>query len=211
MGLGWTLYEGDDYHSKESIDKMARGEPLTDQVDGPTPWVLTSSTVARLAQFVQWTNPPGCGSRGSEAHLSRGSVPEIPDNVALEPDRIPWLLQLHGIIQREITSKANAIVLCSALKRAYRQMLLFGRTCLPSSDSPTAVDGVWFAFLHGPFKLIQERLEAREGHYMSAALLQSQFDTLEPPVDTENAFSVDVQRSIPEVASDIESALSVRL
>uniref|UniRef100_A0A8C9RDG8 Gluconokinase n=1 Tax=Scleropages formosus TaxID=113540 RepID=A0A8C9RDG8_SCLFO len=155
--LGWTLYEGDDYHSKESIDKMARGEPLTDQ------------------------------------------------------DRIPWLLQLHGIIQREITSKANAIVLCSALKRAYRQMLLFGRTCLPSSDSPTAVDGVWFAFLHGPFKLIQERLEAREGHYMSAALLQSQFDTLEPPVDTENAFSVDVQRSIPEVASDIESALSVRL
>ncbi|KAL4630122.1 putative gluconokinase [Arapaima gigas] len=154
LQLGWRLHEGDDHHPWENIEKMARGEPLTDQ------------------------------------------------------DRIPWLLQLHGIIQREISAGANAIVTCSALKRAYRQMLLFGETPRPCGGSPPAREGVWFAFLHGPFRLIQERLVARKGHYMSADLLQSQFDALEPPADAENAFTVDIQRSVPEMASDIERAIS---
>lgn len=30
--LSWRLYEGDDFHPQENIDKMAHGEPLTDQV-----------------------------------------------------------------------------------------------------------------------------------------------------------------------------------
>lgn len=30
--LGWRLHEGDDFHPQENIDKMANGEPLTDQV-----------------------------------------------------------------------------------------------------------------------------------------------------------------------------------
>lgn len=30
--LGWPLHEGDDFHPRENIEKMARGEPLTDQV-----------------------------------------------------------------------------------------------------------------------------------------------------------------------------------
>lgn len=30
--LGWPFYEGDNFHPQENIEKMARGEPLTDQV-----------------------------------------------------------------------------------------------------------------------------------------------------------------------------------
>lgn len=30
--LGWRLHEGDHFHPQENIDKMAKGEPLTDQV-----------------------------------------------------------------------------------------------------------------------------------------------------------------------------------
>lgn len=30
--LGWPLHEGDDFHPQENIEKMAHGEPLTDQV-----------------------------------------------------------------------------------------------------------------------------------------------------------------------------------
>ncbi|KAI3372050.1 hypothetical protein L3Q82_006911 [Scortum barcoo] len=29
--LGWPLHEGDNFHPKENIEKMTRGEPLTDQ------------------------------------------------------------------------------------------------------------------------------------------------------------------------------------
>jgi gluconokinase len=29
--LGWKFYDGDDFHSRTNIDKMQRGEPLTDE------------------------------------------------------------------------------------------------------------------------------------------------------------------------------------
>lgn len=32
LQLGWRLHEGDHFHPQENIDKMAKGEPLTDQV-----------------------------------------------------------------------------------------------------------------------------------------------------------------------------------
>lgn len=35
--LGWRFYEGDDFHSTANIDKMRRGEPLTD--DDRQPWL----------------------------------------------------------------------------------------------------------------------------------------------------------------------------
>ena len=33
--LGWSFYEGDDFHSAASIEKMSRGIPLTDEDRGP--------------------------------------------------------------------------------------------------------------------------------------------------------------------------------
>ncbi|KAJ8413924.1 hypothetical protein AAFF_G00065220 [Aldrovandia affinis] len=152
--LGWTMYEGDDYHPKENIEKMASGAPLTDQ------------------------------------------------------DRTPWLLLLHDIIQREMAAGTNAILLCSALKKLYRQLLLFGRG---GSCERDALEGVVFAYLHGSFQLIQARMQARTGHFMSPSLLQSQFDALEPPSPAENAITVDIQNGTPEIAAEIELALSARM
>ncbi|KAG7223458.1 hypothetical protein INR49_015562 [Caranx melampygus] len=36
--LGWPMYEGDDFHSQENIQKMVRGEPLSDE--DRLPWLL---------------------------------------------------------------------------------------------------------------------------------------------------------------------------
>ncbi|XP_036383754.1 probable gluconokinase [Megalops cyprinoides] len=154
--LGWPLHEGDDYHSKENVEKMASGVPLTDQ------------------------------------------------------DRTPWLLCLHDIIQREMCAGTNAILTCSALKKLYRQLLLFGSRALnPSSasHSPDSVGGVLFAFLQGSYELIHARMVARRGHFMAASLLQSQFEMLEPPSESENALTVDIQKSVPEIAAEIERAV----
>jgi gluconate kinase len=49
---------------------------------------------------------------------------------------------------------------------------------------------VRWIYLKGRFDLIRERLEARKGHYMKAGLLESQFATLEEPVDA-LAFDID--------------------
>jgi gluconokinase len=36
--LGWPFFDGDDFHPKENVDKMAAGIPLDD--DDRTPWLL---------------------------------------------------------------------------------------------------------------------------------------------------------------------------
>jgi len=36
--LGWKYFEGDDYHSKENVEKMSKGVPLSD--DDRKPWLL---------------------------------------------------------------------------------------------------------------------------------------------------------------------------
>uniref|UniRef100_A0A8C5BAM9 Gluconokinase n=1 Tax=Gadus morhua TaxID=8049 RepID=A0A8C5BAM9_GADMO len=122
LQLGWPLYEGDDFHPPENIDKMARGEALTDQ------------------------------------------------------DRFPWLHKLHQATVKARRSSSDAIVVCSALKRLYRLILLHGRQALTSSSCterealPPSLPG-----------LIHQRMVARSGHYMRADMLQSQFSALEPP------------------------------
>ncbi len=85
-----------------------------------------------------------------------------------DADRAPWLRSLAEALE---TRRHGGVVLaCSALKEFYRESLVH--------DSSS----VRWVFLHGDFKAIYERLKAREGHFMSQDLLQSQFDALEPPV-----------------------------
>jgi len=58
---------------------------------------------------------------------------------------------------------------CSALKQAYRDRL--------GSDRSE----VRFIYLKGDYALIRQRLQERQGHFMKADLLVSQFATLEEP------------------------------
>ncbi|KAF7668114.1 hypothetical protein LDENG_00029290 [Lucifuga dentata] len=154
--LGWPLHEGDNFHPQENIEKMARGEPLTDQ------------------------------------------------------DRLPWLLKLHEVIEKERCSGSHAIVTCSALKHQYRQILRYGsKTLISSSCSDQeiplpSIPNVFFLFLHGDYNLIHQRMVARSGHFMKADLLQSQFDALEPALDEENVLLLDIRRSVPEMVVEIE-------
>ncbi|XP_028270977.1 probable gluconokinase isoform X2 [Parambassis ranga] len=127
-----------------------------------------------------------------------------------EKDRFPWLLKLHEVIQRELRSGSHALVVCSALKRQYRQILLYGSRALSSSSSldhdvsPPTSPNVYFLFLYGDYDFILQRMVARRGHYMKAEMLRSQFDVLEPPLDEENVLPLDVRRSITDMATEVE-------
>jgi carbohydrate kinase (thermoresistant glucokinase family) len=81
------------------------------------------------------------------------------------------------------------VVACSALKRAYRDRL---RRATP------ALRLVW---LTGPTSLIRDRLAARTGHFMPAALLESQLATLEPPTTDERPLVTDISPP-PEVIAE---------
>ncbi len=112
-----------------------------------------------------------------------------------DQDRLPWLGNLHGIINKNLLKGQSLIVACSALKKSYRNILAQGLE-----------DQVLFVYLKGEFDLIFRRLSARSDHYMKPGMLQSQFMTLEEP---EGAFVFDISKPTAEVVREISAALGL--
>ena len=88
-----------------------------------------------------------------------------------DADRLPWLEAVRELIAGYVHHGRNAVVACSALKRAYRAQIGKG------------LNDVKLVYLKGDFALIARRLAERHGHFFDPHLLQSQFDTLEEPAD----------------------------
>lgn len=104
---------------------------------------------------------------GDDFH-SAASTAKIREGVPLtDADRWPWLAALREQIQDLLKGREQAVLACSALKRAYRDLL--------------RLECVQFVYLKGDYELIRQRLEGRKGHFFDARLLMSQFDTLEEP------------------------------
>jgi gluconokinase len=122
-----------------------------------------------------------------------------PENVAkmaagiplTDEDRWPWLARLADEMRRAHEAHGNAILACSALKQAYRDVLA------------TAGD-VRFVYLAGDYDTIAARVAQRHHKYMPAELLASQFATLEPPA---GAIVIDVRDSVEEQVAAIRAAL----
>ena len=110
-----------------------------------------------------------------------------------DDDREPWLARLHDLLSEHLVKRETAVLACSALKKKYRDQLRVN-------------DETRFIFLRGSFDLIWERMQARQNHYMKADMLQSQFDTLEPP-GADEALIVDIDQDIERVLELIEKQL----
>ncbi|NWI85604.1 GNTK gluconokinase, partial [Pitta sordida] len=128
-----------------------------------------------------------------------------------DEDRIPWLCALHDILRREDSSKQDAVLACSALKRMYRQVLVNGASAIESNQPAQPGENpalkILFVHLDGPIDIIAGRLAKRRGHFMPPELLKSQFDTLEPPSAPENFITVSLEKSLPEIVVEIESTI----
>jgi gluconokinase len=130
--LGVPYAEGDDFHPKTNVEKMASGHPLTDD------------------------------------------------------DRWPWLRAIASWIAAHTVS--GGVVTCSALKRAYRDLL---RTA----------GNVWFLELTGDRSLLADRLTARSGHFMPASLLDSQLADLEALEPDEPGLVADINTPPEEIVA----------
>jgi carbohydrate kinase (thermoresistant glucokinase family) len=140
--LSCLFRDADSFHPQANIEKMSRGEPLTDA------------------------------------------------------DRWPWLQAIAAYIAEHRAAGTTCVVTCSALKRAYRDIV----TNKQSND-------VRLVHLKGDFDLIAARLAARKGHFMPPALLQSQFDALEEPAADEHAIAVSIDAAPEEIAGRVVNAL----
>lgn len=106
-------------------------------------------------------------------------------------DREPWLRSLRDWISEQDAAGRSTVVTCSALRRAYRDVLR------------EATARVVFVHLHGSRELIAGRLSGRTGHFMPPSLLDSQFAALEPLGEDEDGITVDVASSPAEIAAAV--------
>lgn len=108
-------------------------------------------------------------------------------------DRIPWLASLREAIKSWLAAGENVALACSALKSSYRRILL---------TSPE----VKLVYLRASRELVAQRLATRQNHYMNPQLIDSQFATLEEPID---AVTVDAALTTNDAVLKIRQALAI--
>jgi len=101
-----------------------------------------------------------------------------------DADRAAWLAALCEQLRRQ---PPGAMAACSALKRAYRDQL--------RQASP----GLRFAFLDIAKDEARRRVQTRGGHFFSASLMDSQFETLESPIGEPGVLRVDALAPLNEL------------
>ncbi len=141
--LQWVYEDGDWFHPKANVEKMHKGEPLTDE------------------------------------------------------DRGPWLRAIASWIDDTLQAGGHGIVACSALKRAYRDILVGQHR------------DVRIVFLQGDKDLIGRRIAARDDHFMPASLLDSQFAALEEPAPDEHPIVVSIAPHPRQIVDAIVKKLDI--
>jgi gluconokinase len=126
---------------------------------------------------------------------SQANIEKMPSGIPLtDEDRWPWLESLRQLIKRSLEVAENAVLACSALKRAYRERLRVS-------------DEVKFVFLRGDYALVEKQLRQRRGHFMNPELLPSQFADLEEPKPDEGALTIELGRTPQELVEEIKAKL----
>lgn len=106
---------------------------------------------------------------GDDFHPAANVAKMAAGHPLTDEDRAGWLATLAGHLP-QWEEAGGAVLACSALKESYRQTLQAGAS-LPLS----------WVFLDTDPAVLRARLEARQGHYMKASMLDSQLATLEKP------------------------------
>ncbi|SCU95421.1 LANO_0E10308g1_1 [Lachancea nothofagi CBS 11611] len=137
-----------------------------------------------------------------------GDVVHPPENVAkmshgiplTDDDRWDWLSKVGKLGTDSAEARSGlCIVTCSSLKKKYRDHI---RNCNSGTD-------FYFLFLFADRMLILDRITKREGHFMKANMINSQFSDLELPDASEKLEStIDVDgKSIEQVVQECHKDL----
>jgi len=138
-----------------------------------------------------------CDFRDADSFHPPANIAKMSRGEALtDEDRWPWLRAIAGWIAERRAAGETGVVTCSALKRAYRDIV----THRQSAD-------VRLVYLKGDFDLIAARLKARKGHFMPPELLRSQFEALEEPAADEHAITVSIDATPQEIAESVVNRL----
>ena len=174
---------------------------MTELASGGHPAVIVVMGVAssgktslgeRLAERLGWP------FRDADSFHPPENVAKMAGGTPLnDDDRKPWLAAIAAWIDDLRAKGEHGIVTCSALKRAYRQVIV--------GDRPD----VALVYLKGSRDLIGRRMAARQHHFMPPALLDSQFAALEEPDADETPLVVSVEDSKDAIVQDVVERLGL--
>lgn len=125
---------------------------------------------------------------GDDLHPAANVAKMASGHALTNADRAPWLDKV-GRTFAEATEAT--VIACSALKRIYRDRIRHA-----------AGRAVTFVHLDGPRDILAQRMNSRPGHFMPAALLDSQIATLEPPGAGERAVTVSIVQPPERVVAE---------
>lgn len=133
---------------------------------------------------------------GDDLHPA-SNITKMANGVPLtDDDRAPWLNTICQQANAQMTDMSDVVVVCSALKRRYRDVF---RQHLPH---------LTFLFLDGSYTLIEQRMHSRQNHFMKAGMLKSQFKTLERPDSMENdVITLSIETSINDIVEQAHQLL----
>jgi gluconokinase len=150
-----------------------------------------STVAALIAERLGWIFVDGDSFHTPE-HVAKMHAGHALD----DEDRAPWLARIATWIRHRLEAGESGVVVCSALRRAYRDILTRGSR------------RVRLVYLDGDKALIAGRLAARHGHFMAPRLLDSQFATLEIPGPDERPITVGIDEPPEAIADRIMARLA---
>ena len=128
---------------------------------------------------------------GDFLHPRRNIMKMASGEALNDEDRIPWLQALNDAAFAMGRTNKVSLIVCSALKKSYRDRLRNGNPNLS------------FIYLKGSFEVIESRLKARKGHFFKTDMLKTQFATLEEPqADETDVQVVDISQPLEKVIAD---------
>ena len=149
------------------------------------------STVAALI-----AGRTGCAlAEGDDFHPASSIATMAAGNPLDDTLRAPWLAAIASWLAERAVRDECAVVSCSALRRAYRDVLR------------DAGPGVWMVHLAGPYEVVAQRLAGRHGHFMPPELLASQYATLEPLAPDEPGITLDLTDTPTRIVDEVLRAL----
>ena len=150
-----------------------------------------STIAALLAERLGWTYVDG------DSFHPPANIAKMSDGTPLDDDdRWPWLRAIAAHIDAIRAAGGHAVVTCSALKRAYRDILIGARS------------NVRLVYLDADRGTITRRFASRTGHFMPVSLVDSQFAALEVPGGDERPIVVSIDRAPEAIVGAISTSLS---
>ena len=152
------------------------------------------STIAdQLAERIGWTYEDG-----DKFHPASNIAKMKAGHPLTDEDRWPWLQAIADEIDRVCKAGEHAVIACSALKRAYRDILVHGR------------DDVRIVYLNGTQQLIADRLaEAKRPFHAAGPSATASSRRWSRRRSDENPVTVSIDASVDAIVDDIVRQLGI--